>query len=1030
MGLRSEGWVSSAVLRDKEVRAAVDDIRRLVRKYGDAGSPALSRKPRKLTYSFLTSEVAIFRPNAILFSCVVLLFAVSGLAYSFTTKDPIDAVAWADVALKAVVPIFVLGISVVNLTRSLSETGRFTGEYLNEACRMPRFCCLTFLAGMMAFVGWLTGKVSSFPPLVSGCIAAGSVGAVIACFAMLAFVIRESIRCLVPDEAIRTVSRFAAANLCHGYLREVYGRVLTTRHNAYLEQWCKEHCRAIHPPSQYYGQYPRGADGSDKENNRCAIQMRKKRPDANAYKDFHLGRLADLETYLSQHGAELHLSSPLYENEQKVLGSLRFRDATQSRVSQKDVERMANRTLRWRSFGYAMGAKALHQSHLNTLETALCKAIGNGETEEVASYLQVAIKPLSIVRQVKGWRVIREADQPSFIGHDLVWLYVMAIQRLLNTIRDGAEYPPGRATELARAVWKSMWEVTRDIYRDMDHHAMELFTRVVPQIYRIIQEAGEKAGPLQDMRAKFGGFYTFADRWLEKTKSEDAKAVERMRLVLHDGLTKWLLMTIEQKDGELTKQLCDAARMIVFGRKNDITFDRGVLMVRHFVLAGHLIGRAKADGIEPAAIERLFWETDIHEPRARFDDLVTFYRVSPFSPDVVESYLDIFFESEQKTNDLLIGGGHSAGSGTTGQHDEMALAFVYVAASLLAESTDNPIVIAEDMSFELNDDAIKTVSDLFKGMGLDHGFELLKIWRDKCRESSNEANAKAIADAKLNPSKVEKWRKKFWETYSRSSPVLSMCIRNGNYEIDKDVCSRLQDWLPKISVIDRKYPLVGGGGDDHGKRFAHFMERQLLTKMLGESCSVSAVEGTLSDLMKKAAVWLKKAACEGEQGVIVLMTKDGPYNSDLCGDADYLPPHREDVQSRGFRGFYQGFPVVWYKKDKEADKVKERSKEPPRERVVAVDLRGWQGVKVRECILTERKFGELEIRPWEEEIQKTLDANKLEPKDVNKAKGYCRVDICLYWELSSSRPPRRRAFQIRVPDGEVPPEDNSEPAKQ
>ncbi len=46
------------------------------------------------TDSFLTSEVALFRPNAIRFSGVVLLFAVSGLAYSFATKDPIDAVAW------------------------------------------------------------------------------------------------------------------------------------------------------------------------------------------------------------------------------------------------------------------------------------------------------------------------------------------------------------------------------------------------------------------------------------------------------------------------------------------------------------------------------------------------------------------------------------------------------------------------------------------------------------------------------------------------------------------------------------------------------------------------------------------------------------------------------------------------------------------------------------------------------------------------------------------------------------------------
>jgi hypothetical protein len=158
--------------------------------------------------------VGLFRPNALCFFGVVFAFAVSVLGYSWAGGS-IEATAWADVALKAVIPIFVLGIAVVNLTRSLSEAGRFTGEYLNEACRMPLFCCLTFLAAIMAFLGWLAGTISWPNHLAAACVAAGSVGAAMMCLGMLAFVILETIRCLVPNQAIKIVAGFAAAKLCY-----------------------------------------------------------------------------------------------------------------------------------------------------------------------------------------------------------------------------------------------------------------------------------------------------------------------------------------------------------------------------------------------------------------------------------------------------------------------------------------------------------------------------------------------------------------------------------------------------------------------------------------------------------------------------------------------------------------------------------------------------------------------------------------------------------------------------------------------
>jgi len=68
----------------------------------------------------------------------------------------------------------------------------------------------------------------------------------------------------------------------------------------------------------------------------------------------------------------------------------------------------------------------------------------------------------------------------------------------------------------------------------------------------------------------------------------------------------------------------------------------------------------------------------------------------------------------------------------------------------------------------------------------------------------------------------------------------------------------------------------------------------------------------------------------------------------------------------------------------------------------------------------------LTIRTWtEEEIQQALEAKRLEPKDVNRAKSNCPADITLHWGLSESRPPRARVFQLS--DNEPQLEDHSQP---
>jgi hypothetical protein len=317
------------------------------------------------------------------------------------------------------------------------------------------------------------------------------------------------------------------------------------------------------------------------------------------------------------------------------------------------------------------------------------------------------------------------------------------------------------------------------------------------------------------------------------------------------------------------------------------------------------------------------------------------------------------------------------------------------------------------MSLNLKNETMMIVADLFKQReGFGHGLEQLKLWRDQCKASYEAKEAKEIAEAKLEAQKMKEWCKEFWEAYSVSSPVLLLCMRNGNYEIDKAACAeKLWYPLPKIAVIDWKYPISGAGGDEYGRSHGSYTQRQLLDKLTENMGTTTLVEGDLSDVMSRAVGWLKSMGCDGSTGIIISMTSQGP-ESQLFRDDNFVPPWREDVRSMGFDGFYQGFPIVWYKKEEREAKDKQMTCDPISKKVVSVDLKGWKGIKARESMAIERVFGELTIGRWtDEEIQKAITDNKL--KLENRAKGNCPVEISLHWTLSSCEPPKTMSFEIK-----------------
>jgi hypothetical protein len=351
----------------------------------------------------------------------------------------------------------------------------------------------------------------------------------------------------------------------------------------------------------------------------------------------------------------------------------------------------------------------------------------------------------------------------------------------------------------------------------------------------------------------------------------------------------------------------------------------------------------------------------------------------------------------------------------TGVH-EISRAFIYLAANALSVYRGEPAPIAEMSSRIINDD-IKFVEEIFNSYHLNHGFEQLKSWLDKCKELDSEQETKEIAEAGFDEGKVKEWKRQFWEGYIRAVPVLSFCLKNGNFKIDKKALFERRYVLPKIAFFNWKYPLSGADGDEYGIHMGQYMERDFLSNVASNVDTESKIEGSLPDVIEEAVSWLEKEGCSGDAGIIVAINKLPP-DSELYQDKNYIPSWKEDVQSKGFDGFYKGYPIVWLREGDDNDKeVTEEVNETKYDKVLAVDFRNWMGLRVREDIISKKKYGDLLVREWTEaEIKKAIESGKLESKDIIKAKRNCPVDVSLFCMFSSKDMPRGKIFSVVHPD--------------
>lgn len=430
-------WLSSCVKEQPEVREALSDLSDNIREYKDAAKPSAYRETGG---GFWSPELTLFRPGWKLFTIISVVYGIGGVIFSLFMPN-FEASAWADLlskwtdlALRITVPVFVLGISLVALSRSISESGRFAGEYLNDSCRAPWFCCLTLIAVMCGVVCRFVTNLEWLPNVVTVGLIAASLGAAIDCLAMLAFVILETIRCSIPSESIKVVSRYAARKLTYGYVNDSYITLFHGQQKDYLEKWCAG--KAIHPPSQYCVPYIH----SGHADNSVEIELDEGISGQNVYKDYDLKGLERLNKYLRKNNAELYLSSPFFESERKMLGILSCVKVKYNEQLQSVVKKKGGKAVRYRKCKYSEMDEDFWDSQESKLSEAIKRAVDKEDPIQIRAYLDAVNVPLSVLRQIrKKHKVVRDAYGKHIgKGYQFLNLYLRVLNKILEMEKNDA----------------------------------------------------------------------------------------------------------------------------------------------------------------------------------------------------------------------------------------------------------------------------------------------------------------------------------------------------------------------------------------------------------------------------------------------------------------------------------------------------------------------------------------------------------------------------------------------------------------
>jgi len=802
---------------------------------------------------------------------------------------------------------------------------------------------------------------------------------------------------MYPEFSIKAASNYASRKLSYAFLKEVYLSVWMGKYSDVLNEYLKR-LKGIH---QSYGYLSEDILQEKKEENDKSGEYQIKLPKEIdfhfGYRDYNLSKLEKINKILESENAELYMAPHGFNS--KEFGVLRYEEPCSAVYD--TINKELSSICRFGEDKYVEAEEAFWEGNYFKLHSALLRATKNADISQFRKYLKSIEEIYLILRKARKYSLVRKHFNFDYKKARYLFIYSKSVKWLL----ENTEIEEDIRESFLNALVESIWQQVKDDIRNGDWCTLDIFKWLLPQTYQSFLElVKDKKSRLWELRARIGSFYDFAGSLLSDYESdikEDDKL--QIQLVLHEGIIKWLLVAIDNKDDELINSLCEAARRLVFPDKK-IEFIPQKLVIRHFILCGKVLEflMSETPKVTPETFKLLCFEKYDHTAgrNINFEQLVNFFIES--RQNDLRGFLHDFSETDWERNPLR-GGGFGTPSYTFSGNIELDYMFIYLALLSMPLSPDVKPIPFKFSSYNLKDkinkfEHIATNIDIYN---FKDSKEKLNKWLDECDKLYKQEEEERIATAPLDEEIVSQYKDAFWDGYKSVKTFLSFCISQGHYSINNEVSVKGRYIQPKDIFIKRRASRQGNPHAD-GEDISRSYDKRLLKEIIksdGEAQTGTA--DNITSQLNQACRWLTKEGTNRENGILLFYVK-ADIQSELYNNDHYIPSWKEDT-NLVFSGYYKNYPMK---------EIYDPKIEP---KCVALNLQGWKGLEIRPEVLEKDILGAINIREWtDEEINEAISKNEIAEEDRNRVKGRCPVEYELFWRLDERVLPMQMAVCLNT----------------
>ncbi len=991
-------WIYQKVYKDPEVKKTLQEITKLINSYSDA------TKIRKKKKFFIIDIGRAFKPK--LSTYLITLFAIAiieALLFLLNVLTLPIMDQWARLSLNISLPILVLGISLSTVAKSLSESSRFASEYLKESCQTTIFACITFLT---VFYGYLSGVLftaiesSIALTIIYILLSPVCVGGALWCLTSLIYIILETTKCMYPEYSSETASNYASRKLRYAFLKDVYISVFMRKYQDIIEEEVKKF-KNIYPPSRYFSReiLQNEKDRNDKSSV-YEINLPKEIKFHLGYRDYNLRKMEKINKLLEQKNAKMYMTP--HNINAKEFGILCCKEPCDYLYNK--ITRRLSSIYRFRRDKYIEEEESFWVEHYIKLRSALLRAIEMTDMAQFKKYLKSIEETYVVLRKARRYSLVRESFNLGYKKVRYLFVYSKSVKWLLS--RTSVE--EDILESFLDALVESIWNQVKDEIKNGDCSALDIFIWLLPETYQLfIEFVKDKKSRLWELRGRIGSFYDFAGSLISEHESnikEDDKL--QIQIVLHKGIIKWLLIAIDNKDNELIKSLCKAAKKLVFQDKK-VIFEPQRLVAQHFILCGKVLEflMSETPKVSPNIFKLLCFDEYDHitESDINFEGLVAFFIESRKLP--LRDFLREFSSTDWEHNPLS-GGGFGTPRYTFSGNIELDYMFIYIALSSMHFLREVQPIAFEFWGYNLKD-KIDKFREIARGIDIyDYSGSKEKLirWLDGCDQLYKQEKEERIATAPLDEQIVSQYKDAFWDGYKSVKTFSNFCISRGYYSVSNEVSVKHR-YIQSKDIFIKEESHQGNPHAD-GADISRYYDKKFLKEIIkpdGET-QTEAVDN-ITSLLNQAYQWLTKEGTNRENGILLFYVSSH-IQSELYNNDNYIHSWKEDT-NLVFSGYYKNYPMI---------EIYDPKIEP---KCVALNLQGWKGLEVRPEVLEKDILGTINIREWtNEEIDEAIRKKEITEEDRNRVKGRCPVEYELFWRLNEKILPIQMVISLKIKDSD------------